>query len=110
MHRIIAPLIAASLAGCAASPPTQIPASHPANPGAPTGAIVPSRVPESAVVEGATEPHGGPTEEAEAPAAPQSKALYACPMHPQVTSNDPEARCPECGMRINKPIATEDPA
>lgn len=110
MHRIIPPLMAASLAGCAASPPNQIPVSHPANPGAPTGVIVPSRVPESVVVEGAPEPHGGHTQDAEVPAAPPSQALYACPMHPHVTSIDPEARCPECGMRINKPIATEDPA
>jgi len=32
------------------------------------------------------------------------EALYQCPMHPEVTSRDPERRCPKCNMKINKPI------
>lgn len=26
--------------------------------------------------------------------------LYACPMHPHFLTTDPEARCPECGMKL----------
>lgn len=30
--------------------------------------------------------------------------VYSCPMHSEVTSKDPEDRCPKCNMKINKPI------
>jgi FtsP/CotA-like multicopper oxidase with cupredoxin domain len=32
--------------------------------------------------------------------------IYACPMHPEVTSNEP-GRCPKCGMKL---LATQAPA
>lgn len=31
--------------------------------------------------------------------APDAGAYY-CPMHPEETSNDPSARCPKCGMKL----------
>jgi len=35
---------------------------------------------------------------ADAPA--MSPEPYLCPMHPEVGSNDPAARCPKCGMKL----------
>jgi len=35
---------------------------------------------------------------------------YYCPMHPNRTSDDPNARCPDCGMKLMaRPTATEKP-
>jgi acetolactate decarboxylase len=33
---------------------------------------------------------------------PVSAALYACPMHSEVTSDKSEQRCPKCGMKLKK--------
>jgi hypothetical protein len=30
----------------------------------------------------------------------QTAQLYACPMHPDQTSTDPNAKCPVCGMKM----------
>jgi protein SCO1 len=49
-----------------------------------------------------------------AKATPAGEAmLYACPMHPEVTSQKAAARCPKCGMNLSKRVhaaATPAPA
>ncbi|WP_129125461.1 heavy metal-binding domain-containing protein [Geomonas oryzae] len=35
------------------------------------------------------------------PSSPKG-ALYACPMHPWITSSDPTADCSICGMKLVK--------
>lgn len=47
---------------------------------------------------------GGRTPEAPSPSAPTTPALYACPMHPEVTSDKPDQRCPKCHMKL-KPVS-----
>ena len=36
----------------------------------------------------------------EVPVAAAGEALYACPMHPWISSNDPTATCSICGMKL----------
>jgi len=47
--------------------------------------------------------------EAPAPAAPPKAKWYTCSMHPQIRLQDPNARCPICGMELI-PVMDEGPA
>ena len=42
----------------------------------------------------------GASDEDAKPADSKGKPLYACPMHPWITSNDPAANCSICGMKL----------
>lgn len=109
MMRIALIAFILSLGGCA-TPSTPAPggAGHPANPDAPTGAQAPARAPADRPGAHAHD-HAGHDHAVPAEPSPSGQAKYMCPMHPAVTSNDPEARCPECGMKINKRITPEAP-
>jgi hypothetical protein len=39
----------------------------------------------------------------EKPEAKPGQILYACPMHPWITSPDPAANCSICGMKLVRP-------
>jgi len=32
----------------------------------------------------------------------EGETMYACPMHPEERSTDPNAKCPKCGMAMEK--------
>jgi hypothetical protein len=80
---------AAALSGACASappPPSQSP-GDPSNPSAAESSGVPV-MPSMA----AAAPASGPTTDA--------PTIYACPMHPEVTSTQPSQKCAKCGMTL----------
>ena len=38
----------------------------------------------------------------------RGRVIYACPMHPEVTSDEP-GRCPKCGMKLLATAAAGQP-
>ena len=122
------------VAGCATTAPVVVGNDHPASADA---MAAPARAPsQTLALEGDASTSGPPAMGAAAPTgnmpgnmpgnmtgnmqspsgagttrpAAGDQALYACPMHPEVTSTDPTARCPKCGMRINKLVSAPSPA
>jgi hypothetical protein len=93
-----------------ATPRSSIAERDPSNPAAPEGAKAPSSAdapPMAPVDELAPHQHhahdhgaqGTSTPDAGSADSGAAEAVYACPMHPAVTSSTP-GRCPECGMNL----------
>jgi hypothetical protein len=75
------------VAGCSGNVQKQEPGpDHPANPNA------------------TQSPAPAPSQSLRDRSQMSAPAMYACPMHPDVTSTDPNAPCPKCGMKINWPV------
>lgn len=74
----------------------QLGIDHPANPDS-AAAPLPQRS-QALAHEAPMRANREPMAPASAPAS--NSALYVCPMHPQVTSDKPDQRCPECGMKL----------
>ncbi len=97
---LVAAVGALALAGCSPGPaPVATSPRDPSNPSAPEG-VSPLAPPGRA--EAPADPpaheHAAPSPGG-APAGPGHAALYACPMHPDVTSSSP-SKCPQCGMNL----------
>lgn len=123
MNRLLPVLMGTYLlAGCASTAPMVIGPDHPANPDAADAPRAPFSQTLAINATGAPptpkenagmrhdahhmQHSTAPTQPGEttAPAARETEALFMCPMHPEVTSTNPNDRCPKCGMKINKPV------
>jgi len=105
MTRLLSALLcAAGVIACASAPPPLPSHLDPSNPDAPEATAV--------VLSPTLEPRTAPAapsrnEQREQPST--TAELYACPMHPEVTSNVP-GRCPKCGMKLVKQKPATPPA
>lgn len=106
-----------ALAGCASTRPEHASTSeemsccHPANPNAPTAAmpaastaLMSDDAAPSSPIEPMKHDHADHMQHMTAPATSEpsdEKAVYTCPMHPEVTSDKP-GDCPKCGMKLVK--------
>ena len=86
------------LLACSAGPaPASSSVHDPSNPNAPEAAVPPSPgagSPASPAAPGHNHAHGAPGS-----SGGSTEVIYACPMHPEVTSNAPGV-CPKCNMTL----------
>lgn len=101
-----------SVAGCASNfVPQEPPPDHPASPMAAAGRpALRTRVLHGPALErsgdATHDAHAGPPPGGNrAPGSDRPGDLYACPMHPEVTSDGP-GTCPKCGMPLEQQGAT----
>jgi hypothetical protein len=84
MFRFIALFLSFASACASAPPPASQSSRDPSNPRA-------EETPVMLAADTAGAPHG---------AAAARPVVYACPMHPEVTANEPGHHCPKCGMEL----------
>jgi len=120
-RRLIIVLLIAAVSGCGEPTRVDVPNTHPASPDA---AAAPTPRPSSVLAIDSTPPappvqtsadrasHAGQTAAQPVPAkddhAPAQAAAYSCPMHPEVTSDQP-GRCPKCEMQLTPTSAAKAP-
>lgn len=107
---IVAWMLLAFAAGCTSTyTEPALPSDHPASAGA-AKAPPPPRSRTLDLAEAGTvapeQPAMDHPAQAHATTTASASALYACPMHPEVTSDKPDQRCPKCGMKLKKAEAS----
>lgn len=85
------------------NPPTPQPAIWKAPPGTVATGLAATRGDAGAAMPHAHAPAAS-AHDRHAPSATSEDAgaIHACPMHPEVTSREPGAKCPKCGMALEK--------